>query len=1325
MKQLKRFAVYAPDGARLDSLQFPSEWSYSDPFCDIPALMIKYMKGARASTLLDVPCEIAVETSLDGVTWIEPPNARFLRIQRSQSAISIDSVRDYTMPGYGWLLNKMRQMQTTGLTEDGKRMFNSTNPGVIMATLINECHARGVVPNLIYDFTTTRDSAGNNWSSTLSIGYEPGLDLFTILNNLSLQGLVDWQMQGRTLRMFNADTTMGVNRDIALVPKRDVKAMPIVGSIEEMMHSVLVLGDGGRRLTGTNLATPQYWGKWEGFVGQGGVTNPATLALFRDNALSDSEKEQVQYTVELKPTQTILEPGYNFKVGDYLNVPDETGTLQNLRVRGINYARDAQGVMKVDLIVNDRFVEKAIRNARRTNGITGGASTGGSGTSPTQPPKNAPKPAGVGTLVGEAFLVTDSQGAPKGVISLDWPDVALDTSGNAITLAGYEISARRMESVAVWEGWGTVAQSNGGRINLEPGDTFTIKVRAKGEGGTVGAWSNEITLEVPQDDVAPPPPSSPQLSTKGGTVSIRWNGLNNANLPMPSDLKKVSVWGYVTGETPAVVATFGGKSEVVLANLDPGDEFNVYMTATDVVGNESDPSTIGTITVVSLVDDPQLDAELDQLRTDLLAEATDAAVEAASGKNQITYSINPPPDPDPSTARVLGDTWFRKAGAAIIGQWTWSGSAWVSQSLSHQTISSVDLGTATVGTLSGQYITAGTLRTDRLSVGLANNLINDANFLNDAITALRSVGGWSLDAATRTMINSTGTTSRLWLNATGTDDADVTRLIPVMPGEKYTFSATVLSNLGNTFRFSARTRNETGGTVGYLDGSVVIPANVATDVRVTVTIPGNVRYISPSAYFVSAVGNVSIKNPVLMKQIPAVVIEDGAITADKIAVNAVTADKINAGAITGAKISGDAIDGKTITGAVIVGGAIWTGDRQTNPTTGSGTYLGPSGYLQILSGGQQFFAVNPVNGGVAIGAGTNTISYSTSAGLTVRGTIRLSGNMYTGTRTNYNTGSGLYIQDDGYFNSTDGSDNRIFTVDPGASTITMGASPTYLQYNASAGSLVVQGGTITGALFRTGTSGGRLQIDTNGRLRVWRTNGEQALDINPGVLVGTATFDGRLNVGAVYADPTGGGGVYTNNLDPYSGGLLTFTADTRLDFYGGLSGGVRSRFLADISGGTKRFIAEGAWAFTYSSGSSGPVDVLANGTLARFSSSRRYKVAIQDHEFADKRILTLQPKSWHDKRQSEGMADLLRREAEGETITEEEWNDYEMPRRAVGFIAEEVHDAGLREFVRYNEEGQPDTLDYRAMWITLLPIVKEHEATIASLSERLAALEAR
>ena len=136
---------------------------------------------------------------------------------------------------------------------------------------------------------------------------------------------------------------------------------------------------------------------------------------------------------------------------------------------------------------------------------------------------------------------------------------------------------------------------------------------------------------------------------------------------------------------------------------------------------------------------------------------------------------------------------------------------------------------------------------------------------------------------------------------------------------------------------------------------------------------------------------------------------------------------------------------------------------------------------------------------------------------------------------------------------------------------------------------------------------------------------------------------------------------------------------------------------------------DGAWStgtgtsspYNLTTGSAANLFVANGGVLYRSTSSRRYKENISDtrHGLAD--ALKLRAVTYTGKG-----------EADGDTIFG-------------GLIAEEVHEAGLTEFVVYDDEGRPDALHYAPMVSLAFKAIQEQQAIIEDLRARLAALEAK
>ena len=109
--------------------------------------------------------------------------------------------------------------------------------------------------------------------------------------------------------------------------------------------------------------------------------------------------------------------------------------------------------------------------------------------------------------------------------------------------------------------------------------------------------------------------------------------------------------------------------------------------------------------------------------------------------------------------------------------------------------------------------------------------------------------------------------------------------------------------------------------------------------------------------------------------------------------------------------------------------------------------------------------------------------------------------------------------------------------------------------------------------------------------------------------------------------------------------------------------------------------------------------IAADGHFFRSTSSLKYKTDVQDatHGLAD--VMALRPVTYRGKN-------------DGDLVFG-------------GLIAEEVHEAGLTEFVQYAEDGSPDALAYGNMVSLCIKAIQEQQALVTALTARVAELEAK
>jgi hypothetical protein len=561
---------------------------------------------AVGAARLQQPCEVAVEYSVDGGPWAEPLNSRFLRIKRGGDATDQAGARSYTLPGYAWMTRKCI-LYAGPVMNEGKRPFSAVTPGAIIRTFVDEGQARGALPGLAVDFSASADSAGQPWNTLLTLELEVGQDLLAILINLSEQGVLDWAMQGRTLRVWNEGT---LGEDLASGPApvdlrlgRDVTEAPDEATLEDLASAILIRGEDGLQLEVTNPAAIAPWGRWETHQQQGGVGDEGTALLLGQAALDRVADERIQITRGITLYQARWLPWAHYGPGTHVLAPGDGGAMQSLRVRQISLTRGQDGELAGNVVLHDRFLEADLKLARRMAGvIAGGISSGGSGGEPA-PETGGRVPAAPEGLIVNPLAYVDEYGFARGQITATWSAVTADVNGVSLDVDGYELFARVNE---VGEVWRMIARTQPGDTTatyspLSVGFTYAFKVRATAD-GTPGEFSDQFVSLIPDDVTPPPVPSTPTLATRLGVIRVTWDGLGVGDVPMPSDFERVKVWMASAVEGPYEVVDELRAAGTVLVAGQPYNATRWFrLTSVDRRGNESGESGTASIATVPLV----------------------------------------------------------------------------------------------------------------------------------------------------------------------------------------------------------------------------------------------------------------------------------------------------------------------------------------------------------------------------------------------------------------------------------------------------------------------------------------------------------------------------------------------------------------------------------------------------------------------------------------------------------------------------------------------------------------------------------------------------
>lgn len=626
-----RLVAYRPFGDRLGVLAEPVSFSASMLHNDDGAISIEYSLLSGDAQAFDRELtdglEVAVEVS-DGSGFREPDNARFVITGRSGKTDDRTKTVTYSGQSIGWLLSKAENNDSSHLIADGdnkgKRPFYSSNPGTILKTLLDENRARGgVATGLTLGFDTAKDAAGSNWAKKYTLYYSLGTDLQTILDALVNGGGCDWRTSGRTLKLWNADSTAlsrDLSKSVVLQLARDIGEAPFEESIADLASTILVEGDNNLLFRMDNPAAPTPWGKWESYSSQGGVSDKDTAQAFMQITLDDAARVRGQYTRDLVTANVDNLPLIDYHAGDWITAPTISHG-EKVRVQEIDLSMRQNEGLSASIALNDIKYDASVRQAKKIKGITGGAALAGSesGTTVSTDHDHRVPKAPLGLVVQtDAYIGSD--GFAHGLATAMWSAVTEATNNTAIEISNYAIEWRKHVDGAPWHSAGTTDKTQLGFGGLDCGTQIEVRVRAVPTySDKLGEWSSVFVATVESDTTPCSVPSKPVLSSELGVVTVHWDGKTSTGASMESDFDHVEVGeGANAAGMQVISATQSGQGAYVITGLTGGSQHSYALRSVDYAGNKSDWSAIATVTVASAVSPD----EVKQIQKDLADNQT-------------------------------------------------------------------------------------------------------------------------------------------------------------------------------------------------------------------------------------------------------------------------------------------------------------------------------------------------------------------------------------------------------------------------------------------------------------------------------------------------------------------------------------------------------------------------------------------------------------------------------------------------------------------------------------------------------------------------------
>ena len=640
-----RLVAYLPNGGKLGNLPAPLSWDASVVNNDLGALKVTYSRRAIGGGILKRGLEQGLEIGLevsDGGAWSEPYNCRYLLIGRSRNAEDVSDTVTLTCQSMGWLSNKILNNDTAHLIQDGdnkgKRAFLSKNPGTIIRTILDENKARkGAGLVLSPGFDTGKDAANDNWKSVYTLYYSLGTSLNSMLSSMVGGGAIDWRTEGRTLRIWNADST-NLSRDLSgrvhVSMAHDVLEAPEEESIEDLSSDILVEGDNGLIFRESNPAAPTPWGGWESYVSQGGVSDEATAKAFMQTTLASSARVRGQYTRSLLVTNAESLPLVDYRPGDWITAP----TVQHgekVRIQQVTVSLDSNG-LKASITLNDKVYDSQVRAAKKIAGITGGATLAGSEGGRPAPEKDHRTPKAPTGLVVQTDAYISSRGTALGLATLQWAAVSQSTDDTAIDIGSYRVEYRKNIAGAPWVSGGvTDAQRlTIGIGGLECGQRYEFRVRAVPTySDRLGEWSPVVVALVASDVTPPSIPSKPILTSKLGVVDVQWDGRNTAGGGMELDFDHVEVGISDSNGNWKYRDSVARDGYCHVTGLELNSTWWFALRSVDHSGNKSAWSAGASVKVAPVLTQEDLNKSAEQI---LAAAKNDAAQQVAVVDKKLT-----------------------------------------------------------------------------------------------------------------------------------------------------------------------------------------------------------------------------------------------------------------------------------------------------------------------------------------------------------------------------------------------------------------------------------------------------------------------------------------------------------------------------------------------------------------------------------------------------------------------------------------------------------------------------------------------------------------
>lgn len=727
-----------------------------------------------------------------------------------------------------------------------------------------------------YDFATDTLVAPDGWSGTVQEGTDPvwvSSARITTYNRKEIITEIEWSAPVELFKTGTSPITVRITNPTSSIPADSNGDNPILGNTGTRIYvyegqTELEFDGAGTNSSGGNSSGGTSEGRWK--IASRVATNVTMGSISADFS---------SYAL----------------INDLLGISDDTGSVL-YTIEG--FSTDGRP-----------FTIEALQDFSRVKGVV----------VDTDPPGI------VEGLILSSSIVTLDGGNTAGKLLATW------TARTEQDMSYYEVEIR--EGAGSYIAYQT--SSNRYEWNVKTNATYTVRVRAVDKSDNRGGYSLEVSNTTVKDTTPPASVSNLQATATYKTIYLSWTN------PADSDLSHVDIYEHTSNSNVSatkigsVPSTPSGNGNYTRTNLAYGTTRYYWIKAVDTSGNVSEFSNVASATTAQLV------------AADIANNAISIA-KFASGIEPVTVVSSVPTIK--STSTIFNSTngkLYRWNGSSyivsiptsdlagtIVGTQIENG-AITTEKMTANSIEgdrikansldaskivadSITAGQIKAGAIGADEIAAGSVRADKLLISPQGAALNaDPNLLDSSAWKVYSTNAAPIyatvtDGKVGNRVARSNGVNRVWMNEANSIPVDPNKTYRVRGWMRTIAGTERVAYLGVALFDSANASIAGNGTEQwYYAANAVNPPLAWTEYvgsfgyGTSRPIPIEARTMSP-LYILTAAGTGNAQHEIqdlrIEEVLPGTLIQNGAITTDKMTANTINGDRIASNTLHADKI---------------------------------------------------------------------------------------------------------------------------------------------------------------------------------------------------------------------------------------------------------------------------------------------------------------------------------------------------------------------------------------------------------------------------------------